>query len=74
MLSKLRALSAECIPNDYGTMLESMCKWDKVGDVLEMISDWLAASLLTEGASDSVVTSGGAKVSCLCDHISSLQV
>ena len=65
MLSRLRALSADCVPNDYGTILESMCKWGKIGDVLEMISDWLTASLATEAASSSVATSGGAKVSIL---------
>jgi len=42
-----------------------MCKWGKIGDVLEMISDWLTASLATEAASSSVATSGGAKVSIL---------
>ena len=65
MLSRLRALSVDCVPNDYGTILESMCKWGKIGDVLEMISDWLTVSLATEAASSSVATSGGAKVNIL---------
>ena len=66
MLSKLRGLSSDSIPNDFGTVLESMCKWGKIGDVLELISDWLADSLATEGSSsNSQAPPGGPPVSCL---------
>ena len=45
MLSKLRSLPTDSATAQYATMLESMCKWDKTRDLIEMIDSWLSSAL-----------------------------
>ena len=48
-LSKLKRFKREDhTEDDYGMILECMCKWNKAGELLELISDWLEAGLKLE--------------------------
>ena len=38
-------MTVETSPDDYNPLLEVMCKWGKVADLLELISDWLKDAL-----------------------------
>ena len=40
-LSKLKCLEAACTPDDYGVLINCICNWGRVDDVLEVIEDWL---------------------------------
>ena len=33
---------------DYSMLIESMCRWNKQDDILELIIEWLDAALHTE--------------------------
>ncbi|XP_066483949.1 condensin-2 complex subunit G2 [Tiliqua scincoides] len=41
VISKLRNLENSATENKYGTLLDCLCRWGKVGHVLDLISDWL---------------------------------
>lgn len=45
MVSKLKAMSTDNTQQDYSAMLECMCNWGKVSDLLELIGEWLDAGL-----------------------------
>ena len=45
LLSILKSLPLDSDIGTYGAMLESMCQWNKVDDVLALINDWLHAAL-----------------------------
>ena len=52
MLSKLKSITTDnCQQENYGPMLEAMCKWGKLSDVLELITDWLESALQHGSAS-----------------------
>ncbi|XP_064643919.1 condensin-2 complex subunit G2-like [Lineus longissimus] len=44
-LSKLRNMHPDQTPEEYGPMLESMCSWGKVDDVLELVAEWFSRGL-----------------------------
>lgn len=44
-LSKLRNLGENNRTEDYGCFLEAMCNWGKIGDVFEMVDEWIKASM-----------------------------
>ena len=50
-MSKLRKLDVDANPDDYGVLLEAMCKWGKVDEVLEQVSDWLRSEVTGNGES-----------------------
>ena len=52
MLSRLRQMTNGTPSEMYTPLLEVMCKWGKVKDVLELISDWLQAGLCTDDTPD----------------------
>lgn len=43
-LSKLRGMTSDNVLEDYESLLESICKWGRVDDVLELTCDWLEAA------------------------------
>ena len=44
-LSKLRNYEENDETDDYWCYLEAMCNWNKIGDVFEMVDDWIKASM-----------------------------
>jgi hypothetical protein len=44
-LSKLRNYEENDGTEDYLYYLEAMCNWGKIGDVFEMVDDWIKASM-----------------------------
>ena len=44
-LPKLRKMSSSSSEDEYGSLLESVCKSGRVPDVLDMAVDWIKASL-----------------------------
>ncbi|XP_020635366.3 condensin-2 complex subunit G2 isoform X1 [Pogona vitticeps] len=43
VLSKLRNLENGATENKYSTLLDCLCRWGKVGHVIELICDWISA-------------------------------
>ncbi|XP_053122187.1 condensin-2 complex subunit G2 [Hemicordylus capensis] len=43
VISKLRNLENGAIENKYSTLLDCLCRWGKVGHVLDLIYDWITA-------------------------------
>ncbi|KAH0627584.1 hypothetical protein JD844_003492 [Phrynosoma platyrhinos] len=43
VISKLKKLENGATENKYSTLLDCLCRWGKVGHVLELICDWIAA-------------------------------
>ncbi|KAJ7322173.1 hypothetical protein JRQ81_018460 [Phrynocephalus forsythii] len=43
VLSKLRNLENGATENKYSTLLDCLCRWGKVGHIIELICDWLSA-------------------------------
>ena len=41
-LSKLKALPVDCKEEAFSTMVQSMCRWCKGHDLVDMLSDWLS--------------------------------
>ncbi len=39
-------MSMDNTPEEYGPLIESMCRWEKTRDILELIADWLEESLV----------------------------
>ncbi len=39
-------MSVDNTPEEYGPLIESMCRWEKTRDILELIADWLEESLV----------------------------
>ncbi|KAL8558635.1 hypothetical protein ACOMHN_022558 [Nucella lapillus] len=44
-LSKLRSMPPACVEADYAEILEAVCLWGMVPQVMQLISDWLEDSL-----------------------------
>ncbi|KAJ6659329.1 hypothetical protein lerEdw1_019200 [Lerista edwardsae] len=42
VISKLRNLENSATEHKYGALLDCLCRWGKVGHVLDLISDWLS--------------------------------
>ena len=53
LLSKLKGMSTDNTPEEYGPLIESMCKWQKSRDLLELISDWFEASIVVKDPNES---------------------
>ncbi|XP_013379950.1 condensin-2 complex subunit G2-like [Lingula anatina] len=49
-LSKIKSLEESSAEPDYGTLLESMCSWGKVKDILALVSEWIYTGLRGETA------------------------
>ena len=45
LLSKLKHMGEDTPHDEYAPILEVMCLWGKVNDVLELVSDWLMSGL-----------------------------
>ncbi|XP_062981944.1 condensin-2 complex subunit G2 [Elgaria multicarinata webbii] len=43
VISKLRNLENGVTENKYSTLLDCLCRWGKVGHILELICDWISA-------------------------------
>ncbi len=48
LLSKLKGMTADNTPEEYGPLIESMCRWEKTKDILELIADWMEESLVVK--------------------------
>uniref|UniRef100_A0A3P9KMK7 Non-SMC condensin II complex, subunit G2 n=1 Tax=Oryzias latipes TaxID=8090 RepID=A0A3P9KMK7_ORYLA len=45
VLSRLRKMESGVAPEQYSQLLDCICSWGQTADVLELITDWLSASL-----------------------------
>nr|XP_056713102.1 condensin-2 complex subunit G2 [Euleptes europaea] len=43
VISKLRSLANGATDEKYSTLIDCLCRWGKVGHILELIHDWLSA-------------------------------
>ncbi|XP_041372219.1 condensin-2 complex subunit G2-like [Gigantopelta aegis] len=71
-MSKLRKVDADASIDDYGVLLEAMCKWGKAAEVLEQISDWLKSEVTGSTASLPTASKKGKtmkKTVCFVDPI-----
>ena len=41
-------MTADNTPEEYGPLIESMCRWEKTKDILELIADWMEESLVVK--------------------------
>ena len=53
LLSKLKGMNTDNTPEEYGPLIESMCKWQKSRDLLELIADWFEASIVVKDPNES---------------------
>uniref|UniRef100_A0A672J4U8 Uncharacterized protein n=1 Tax=Salarias fasciatus TaxID=181472 RepID=A0A672J4U8_SALFA len=49
VLSRLRRMDSGAVPTQYGQLLDCLCSWGQVADVLELITDWLSQPLNSQG-------------------------
>ena len=47
-------MDSDAVTADYSVMLEAMCKWGKVQDVIELVNGWLEQVLVIEDVAASV--------------------
>uniref|UniRef100_A0A3B3BD34 Non-SMC condensin II complex, subunit G2 n=1 Tax=Oryzias melastigma TaxID=30732 RepID=A0A3B3BD34_ORYME len=45
VLSRLRKMDSGASPAQYSQLLDCICSWGQAADILELITDWLSASL-----------------------------
>ncbi|XP_029934938.1 condensin-2 complex subunit G2 [Myripristis murdjan] len=45
VLSRLRRMEPGAVPSEYSQLLDCLCRWGQVGDVLELVTDWLTEAL-----------------------------
>lgn len=43
VISKLRNLANGATDDKYSTLIDCLCRWGKVGHILELIHDWMIA-------------------------------
>lgn len=43
VVSKLKNLESGATENKYSSLLDCLCRWGKVGHILELICDWMTA-------------------------------
>lgn len=46
-------MNTDNTPEEYGPLIESMCKWQKARDLLEVVSDWLEAAIVVKDPNES---------------------
>ena len=49
--AKLRGMTEKNSTEEYGPLIESLCKWKKVGDITELLCDWLSPVLVPKDSS-----------------------
>ncbi|XP_071768198.2 condensin-2 complex subunit G2 [Centroberyx gerrardi] len=45
VLSRLRRMEPGAVPTQYSQLLDCLCGWGQVGDILELATDWLTEAL-----------------------------
>ncbi|XP_030254923.1 condensin-2 complex subunit G2 isoform X1 [Sparus aurata] len=49
VLSRLRRLEPGAAPSQYSQLLDCICSWGQVADILELVTDWLSEALPKQG-------------------------
>jgi len=44
-LSSLHALPASTVDTEYGPLLNCLCAWDRVTEVLQLINEWITSGM-----------------------------
>ena len=49
-MPKLRNMTSENTEDDYSVIITSVCEVGRAADILELVSEWLTSSLVTEAS------------------------
>lgn len=56
VLSRLRRMDPGAVPAQYSQLLDCICSWGQVTDILELITEWLTEALPKQGVSQYNIT------------------